>query len=124
MSKLSEYLKLIPKGLPNADKVIEGVVNQVKMRFSTLSEEEQNEIIKRRLICQACPFSSFLANESKEFKELIKEEYKTERKDNHCTFCGCAISTKTASLSSDCGITEWNENHPDKKLELKWTKFK
>lgn len=124
MSKFSEYLKLIPKGLPNADKVLEGVVNQVKLKFGNLSEEEQGEIIRRRLICQSCPFSSFLAKESKEAKELLNEPFETNRTENFCVFCGCPIITKTASLSAECGISDWNEKYPDRKLELKWNKFK
>lgn len=120
MSNLIEFLKLIPKGLPHADKVLEGVVNQVKMKFKSLSEEEQNEIIKRRLICQSCPFNSYLAKESKEYKELTGSNYQPKKDGLHCSFCGCPYETRTASLSSNCGAEEWNNENPNNQIELKW----
>ena len=40
MSQLTEYLKLIPKGLKNLDKVVEGISNQVKLEYDMLSQED------------------------------------------------------------------------------------
>lgn len=114
MSKLKEYLKLIPKGIANIDKVVEGWVNSFKMDLDALPEDEKDVIIERRLICQYCPYMS----------ENAKEKgYKTDRHDAHCTMCGCPILQKTASLSSNCGIETYNLTHPDNPLPLKWTAY-
>lgn len=116
MSKLSEYIKLVPNGLKNIDKVIEALTNQVKMELGTLPKEEQEVIIGRRLICQTCPFNSKNA--------VLMGFYKTERTDEHCIHCGCPIITRTASLESNCGIEEYNKKHSENKLTLKWSKIK
>jgi hypothetical protein len=60
-----------------------------------LPEDEQAEIVRRRLICADCPFNSVNAK---------LDGYKSDRLDEHCTMCGCTINRKTASLSSACGI--------------------
>lgn len=116
MSKFIEYLKLIPKGIKNADKVIEGIVNQAKIELETISEEDRNTIIERRIICMTCPHMSTNAQKL--------GVYKTDREDEHCTQCSCPIITKTASLSSNCGLEEYNKNNPDNPLELKWKAVK
>lgn len=65
------------------------------MELHQLPEDEQTEIVRRRLICAGCPFSS---------SNAVKEGYKTNRIDEHCIMCGCTIQRKTASLTSACGI--------------------
>ncbi len=60
---------------------------------------------------------------SEEWKIVTGSHYKTKRNDNHCSFCGCTIDVRTASLSSNCGIESWNLENPDKPLPLKWTKI-
>tara|TARA_R110000868_G_scaffold1729_4_gene13902 strand:+ start:5536 stop:5910 length:375 start_codon:yes stop_codon:yes gene_type:complete len=120
MSKLTEYLKLIPKGLQNPENLIEGIWNETKSLYGTLDEEEAAEIVKRRLICQSCPFHSLHATTSKEYFDIFKDHYKTERTESHCSVCGCVETLKTASLNSDCGLdTDARTKH----LPLKWTKF-
>lgn len=114
MSKLTEYLKLIPKGIANIDKVAEGWVNTFKMDVGALPEDEQEEIVKRRIICQYCPFMS---------ENAKKKGYKTERIDHHCTLCGCPIVSKTSCLSCVCGAEEYNKQHPLHPIELKWTAY-
>ncbi len=120
MSKLSEYIALIPKGIKNADKFISGVINDVKLEYRLLPSDQQEEIIRRRLICSTCPFMSKNAEYSKEYKELHGESYITDRQDNHCTFCGCPLAYRTASLDMPCGIQDWNDEHSDSPLPLKW----
>lgn len=119
MSKLTEWLKLIPEGIKDAPSLIEGVINDVKLEYGTLSEDAKEEIIKRRLICKSCPFNSENSRTSNEYKEVTGSNYGASREDLHCAFCGCPISTRTASLSKACGITAWNKNHKNK-LPLKW----
>ena len=119
MSKILEYLKLIPKAAANPEKIIEGVVNEVKMKNGSLPEDEQEEIIRRRLICFDCPFNSANAQTSQEYKEMYDKNYKTDRPDLHCSVCTCNIELKTSSLTSDCGLTE-----ASKKTELKWKQYK
>jgi hypothetical protein len=118
MSKFLEYLKLVPEGLKNLDLVVEGIVNDVKLAHDKLTEEEQNEIIRRRLICAACPFMS----ENAKVNPAVN--YKSKRKDKHCTHCGCPISTKTAALKANCGIENYNARNPENPLPLKWEEYK
>jgi hypothetical protein len=97
-----------------------------------LPEEEQAEIVRRRLICAECPFNSINAKNN---------GYTSDRLDEHCVMCGCTIARKTASLSSACGIdccnyeptTKCNCKKPNlakynnvnkTNLELKWDIFK
>jgi hypothetical protein len=116
MSKLTEYLKLIPAGIDNLPAVVEGIRNNVKLENGTLTQDEEDEIIRRRLICSTCPFMSLNA--------VAAGTYKTNRTDAHCTMCGCPIKTKTASLASDCGIATYNARNLDNQLQLKWEKYK
>ena len=122
MSKLSEYLKLIPGGVKNISKVLEGLLNDVSL--ATLPENKRAEIVKRRAICSECPFMSENAKTSPEYRLITGSEgYKTARTDNHCTMCGCPIKTRTASLEANCGIEKYNISHPNSPLELKWEKY-
>ena len=121
MTAIGEYLKLIPKALPNTIEIVKAVSNCVQMKYGTLPEKEKEEIIRRRLICHTCPFMS--KNTASEYKELVGKEYITNRTDEHCSFCGCGIQTRTAALNSTCGISSWNSSH-ENQLSLKWDKFK
>jgi hypothetical protein len=111
---LSEYLEMIKAGLKNPDKVLEGVVNSVKMKYGHLPEDEQAEILRRRVICQSCPYNSSNAVTDPALN------YKTDRLDEHCILCRCNIEYKTSSLTSQCGIAVWNRNNPNNKMPLKW----
>lgn len=123
MSQITEYLKLLPKAIPNADKIIKAIITDVQYRRGNLSEEKKAELVRRRIICEGCPFMSKNAIKSEEYFELTGKNYKTVRNDPHCTFCGCTLIKRTASFDSNCGIESWNEEHPDKQIPLKWTKF-
>lgn len=123
MSKLTEYLSLIPKGLPNAGEIVSALTNEVYLKYNKLPEDEKEEILKRRVICETCPFNSQNAKSSQEYKSLTGSNYKTNRTDLHCSFCGCGIKTRTAGLGADCGISTWNKDNPNKQLPLKWTKY-
>jgi len=116
MSLFSEYADLVPLALKNKEKILEAVVNKVKDKFGKLSKDEQDEIIRRRLICESCEFNS------KNAKEL--SNYETKRIDDHCILCGCNIDLKTGSLMSNCGIESWNLKNPNEKLSLKWEVYK
>jgi hypothetical protein len=118
ISKFLEYLSLIPAGLKNPEAVLEGVVNSVKMKYDKLPEDEQSEIVRRRLICQACPYTSSNAITNPALN------YKTHRVDEHCILCHCPIETKTASLQSNCGIEIRNKNNPNHQLPLRWEVYK
>lgn len=61
---------------------------------------------------------------SKEYFDLTGKHYETERKTEHCSFCGCPSKSKTASLEDNCGIEHWNEENPNKQIELKWKSIK
>lgn len=121
MSKYLEYLKLIPKGLSNPKQVLEGWINDYN--FDNLPKEEVEVILNRRAICEQCPLNSIHAKVSNEYKELFGFNYQTDRNELHCSICACPISAKTASLSSDCGLSYYNEINPDNKQNLKWKKL-
>ena len=119
MSKFTEYLKLIPKGLKNPQQVLEGWINDYN--FDNLPKEEVEEILKRRAICEQCPFNSINAKTSKEYFDVFQKHYETERNELHCSVCACPIKTKTASLDSECGLSADDKT---KDLQLKWNKYK
>lgn len=121
--KAAEYIKLIPRAIQNADKIVEGYINHIKLQHGSLPEDEQEEILKRRLICSSCPYNSVQAKTSIEYKELYGKNYETARTDFHCSHCGCPEETLTASLSKDCGLEFYNQNHANK-IPLRWTAFK
>lgn len=55
------------------------------------------EISEERLaICKKCPEHS-----------SIKKNYSSLRIDEHCTLCGCTLSAKTKSFSSECPLGKW-----------------
>jgi hypothetical protein len=118
MSVLTDYIKLIPKGLKNPGLILEGIVNNIKLNFGHLENHEKEEIIRRMFICQTCPFMSTNAAADP------AQNYKSDRLDEHCTFCGCNLVLKTSSLGSNCGIEAYNQGTgKDNPLELKWTKY-
>lgn len=123
MSVISEYLKLIPKGLPNSVQIVEAIFTNAQFVLNKLPEDQRNEIIRRRVICAGCPFMSKNAKTSNEYKELTGANYKTDRNDDHCAFCGCGINIRTSSLGSVCGIEKWNQDNPDNQIQLKWEKY-
>jgi hypothetical protein len=124
MSQITEYLKLLPKALPNADKIIKGIVTEVQYKRGFLKEEEKAELVRRRVICAGCPFMSNNAKTSEEYLSLTGKNYKTARKEDHCSFCGCGIKRRTSSFEANCGAETWNKENPDKTIALKWTEFK
>lgn len=124
LSKLKEYLSLVPKLLNNPERIVQGIINDVKFNHGGLKEEEQEEIIRRRLICMNCPLNSTNANKESEYRELYGTSYQTERPDLHCSICACNIHWKTASLDEKCGLSYYNDLYPNRKQELKWDKFK
>lgn len=123
MSKFLEYLKLIPKGLKNPEAVLEGWLNDIKLNHGDLPKDQQDEILKRRLICSTCSLNSTNAKTSKEYYDLYKKNYESERLDLHCSVCSCPILKKTASLQSNCGLETYNEINTDNKQPLKWEKY-
>lgn len=114
MKKILEYLRLIPKGLKNINKVVEGIDNEKSFEAGELSMEESLEVVRRRSICATCPFMSTNAVEL--------GTYTTTRDDEHCTLCACNIKYKTACMTCECGIEEYNKTNPP--IPLKWEAFK
>ena len=122
MGVLNEYLALIPRGIKNLPQILEAVTNQAKMELGALPKDKLDVIVGRRMICATCPYMS--KNAVKGYEIDGKEGgYKTEREDEHCIFCGCPISSRTASLEMNCGIQNYNAQHGSN-VELKWTEHK
>lgn len=113
MSLLLEYIKMLREGMKSPSKVVEGISNAVKMEYGLLPKDEQDEIIRRRLICQGCPMMS-----------KNREGYTIHRKEDHCTLCSCPIKSKTASLDSSCGAVTHNKRHPESPLPVLWEQYK
>lgn len=126
MSKVLEYLKLLPEGFRNREYIGESIWNNIKMEFNTLPEDEKEEILRRRLICESCPLMSLNVKENqREYIELIGESLVTNRNEKFCTLCSCNISLKTSSLDSNCGAKSFNEGGKGKRLaEVKWENYK
>lgn len=122
--KIGKYIKLLPSIWKNRENIVEGWLTDIKLEKGELPEDEINEILRRRAICYDCPLNSILAKTSKEYKELYKTNYKDDGSILHCSICSCPINKKTASLSSNCGLEIYNEDHPDNKQPLKWEKYK
>lgn len=116
-----EYLRLVTLGLKNPKLVISGWLNYIKENVGNLPEEDVKIILDRRIICSTCPFNSLNAKDSPEYKQLFGEHYTTNRSDEHCSVCTCPLAAKTASLDSNCGLEDYNEEHPDNLQILKWT---
>lgn len=124
MSKLTDYLKLIPKALGNPQQVIEGWINAAKLENGSLKEDEIEEIVRRRAICQGCPLLSVnVRKDPTEYERLMGEEFTDKRTEDFCSMCGCPSEKMTASFSKKCGLDYYNINHPDNKQELKWTSY-
>ena len=115
MGILADYLKVLPAGMENWRGIAESIKNELKQKLGTLSDDEIEEITRRRLICESCPFNS---------KNAVKDEalgYKTSRLDDHCIQCGCNLHLKTECLLCNCGIEVHNSRNPQNFIDLKWT---
>ena len=64
-----------------------------------LKEKVQEVSDERLIICRQCPFNS---NNAK-----AAGTYKSFRRDEHCTDCGCPLISKTKCLSCHCPQDKW-----------------
>jgi hypothetical protein len=99
------------------------MTNKIANHFRLLSDEKKEVIATRMDLCLGCPYNSQNAKLSEEYFKLTGEHYNSARPELHCSLCGCIIEVKTSSLSSDCGIVDWNEENPKKQLAPKWLKY-
>ena len=84
------------------------------------------EVIPKYKNINNCAYKNIMLNvmdKTKEYKDLFGVNYKTDREDEHCSICSCNSILKTSSLGSDCGLSYYNETHPDNIQELKFTKY-
>src|SRR5687767_1244723 len=99
MSKFSEYLSLMPSIWQNKEKILEGVINVVKELHGDLPEDVQKEIVRRRILCESCPFFSLnTINDDTEYQRLYGKKFTDKRTDAYCVVCGCKERVKTASM--------------------------
>ena len=125
--KLTQFLLLAKKGLPNIDKIAEGYLNNVKEKNNLLTQEQAEEIVKRKLICEQCPFFSLNAfKDDTEYQKLLGKPFDKESRkgESFCSICGCPEKVKVYSFSANCGLEDYNEEHPENIQPLKWTAFK
>lgn len=114
---MKDYLKLIPEIFKHPKEILQGWINDYN--FENLPEEEVKEILKRRSICEECPFNSINAKTSQEYLDVFQENYSSTRDDLHCSACLCPITKLTACLDCECGLSK---NIKTKNLKLKWNK--
>lgn len=112
MNKLLELIKLLPEGIKNPRDVLEGHINAVRLTNGSLPEDEQEEIIRRRLICSTCPQSS------------KNKEGARKKGFDYCTLCSCPLEAKTAALGASCGALIYNERHPEDPQPVLWGPYK
>jgi hypothetical protein len=122
MNPFADYMNLLKQGVKNADKVIEGISNKTLKEFNLLNDDDKQRITDRMDICLNCPYNSRNATVSSEYMALTGVPYSTGRSELHCALCGCVVEFKTACLTCNCGIADWNSKNSQKKLPLKWTK--
>ncbi len=67
---------------------------------SELKELIEQTYQRRNDVCNGCEFNS-------ENRKRDDKDFKTIRFDRHCTSCGCTLSAKLRSLSSDCPKEKW-----------------
>lgn len=120
MGKLQDIINTVSNGLKHPESVLEGWVNDIKMENGSLTENEINLILKRRIICEECPLNSIKAKTSKEYFDLYGSHYESSLDFLHCSICSCPIKKKTACISCHCGLTEYNDKNPDNFQNLKW----
>jgi hypothetical protein len=76
----------------NRDKIFEGIKNNI------FKKEHVEEIMRERIeICQSCPDIDYTG----EFCAIPGTQ-------PCCKNCGCCLSLKTRSLSSECPLLKWN----------------
>jgi len=105
INSLVHYASQLPKALSHPKPIIEGLINEIKMEEGILKDEEVEEIVKRRLICNDC------------------EELKSNSSTKWCGLCGCNIKLKTACLGCQCGAFDYNKKHPLSPKPIKWTEY-
>lgn len=122
MSRFTEYLKLIPSGIPNGISIIKAIANDIRMENESLEQDKVDIILKRRLICKSCPLMSLnVLKDQTEYKELFGKEFETDRENEEfCTSCGCPTKTRTAALDKKCGLEYYNNNYKNNVQNLKW----
>lgn len=125
MSKFTEYLNLAIKGIPHSKDILDGIVNHVQLKYNKLPEDEKAEIVRRKVICQGCPFYSLnLFKDDTEYQKLYNKKFESTRYgERFCGICGCNEDYKTSSLNANCGLESYNVSHPNNQQPLKWTKF-
>jgi hypothetical protein len=105
--------ELIGRIWKEKSKIAKGIANAVKNEFGMLTEEQQETITNRRLICNDCKYCSTNAKKDGWYTAI--------RLDEHCTLCACNIAAKTACFDCKCGIEVFNaDKNENEKLELKW----
>ena len=114
-------LKILPKIITNAPQIIEGVSNQVKMHYGTLLEDEQEEIIRRRLICSQCPLmSDNVRNDESAYISLYNKPYNDKRKPHLASLIVAGqISREDALKELDKPLYDEKELKEDKEYIAK-----
>jgi hypothetical protein len=115
---IGEYLDVVRKGISNGDKIIEALIVSAQVKNGKINDEALAEILRRKDICAVCPFNSVNAKKQGTYNSSITYD--------HCILCTCRIGgddTKEYCLSCTCGIDAWNQQHPDKKMQVKWLPY-
>jgi hypothetical protein len=115
---IGEYLDAVRKGINNGDKIIEALMISAQVKNGEINEDALAEILRRKDICKGCPHNSVNAKKENIYNSSLAYE--------HCILCKCRIGgedTKEYCLSCTCGIAEWNKQHPNQQMNVKWEPF-
>ena len=110
MKVVGEYISMIGKGLKNPGQVLNGWGNRILELTGHLDTDKKLIAEMRIDICRECPFSSVNA------KSI---GYNSDRKDEHCSLCGCPFSGKTRCMECSCTLKDYSEHKLVKKYNEK-----
>jgi len=88
--------------MSKAREIFDGWAAYLELMKDTVSEKIAEE---RATICGSCPF----AVEGNLIKILMKDETHKQIQGYKCSKCGCPLSTKVRSITSQCPENKWKE---------------
>lgn len=113
---IKAYIDLVKRGIENKDQIIEGLIKGAAVKNGEVDENDLAEILRRKDICDGCPFNSRNAIAAGVYNSVLPYQ--------HCTLCQCRIGgddTKEYCLSCNCGAEAYNKMYPHlPALEVKW----
>lgn len=89
--------------MSKAQEILDGWAHYMNIKSMTTVEEKV--AIDRANVCGSCPF----AVKSDILEILLPDGNKKEIEGKKCEKCGCPLSTKVRSITSQCPLKLWKE---------------